>query len=40
VKSVVHIGEEEKLHTLKEALPSEEVESSVVLATIVKLHVR
>jgi len=40
VKSVVHIGEDEKLHALKENLPSDETESSVILATIVKLHIR
>jgi hypothetical protein len=40
VKSVVHIGEDERLHQLKESLSAEEIEASVILATIVKLHVR
>ena len=40
VKSVVHIGEEEKLHSLKETLATEEVEASVILAAIIKLHTR
>ena len=40
VKSVVHIGEDERLHQLKEAMPGEEVEASVILAAIVKLQYR
>ena len=40
VKSVALIGEDERLHHLKEAMPAEDIEASVLLAALVKLHVR
>ncbi len=40
VKSVALIGEDEKLHQLKEAMAAEDIEASVLLAALVKLHVR
>jgi len=40
VKSVVQIGEDETLRTLKESLTSEDSDSSVILSTIIKLHSR